>query len=74
MEFDYFKDEPLEVEFPCEAKYCQHVRAETTDALIEAVRDNGATPFGPEDYPNFEPEDFLGRLWNRGFKVVPLDE
>ena len=71
---DYFAPGALEVDFPCEAEYSQNIHAETYDALIEAAYDH-YDHWGPTELdrgePNVEADNFLGRLWNRGFKVVP---
>ena len=67
---DYFEAGALDVDFPCDARYSQDVHAETFDALIEAVRSYDESEPG-NDRPNLDTDDFLGHLWNRGYKVVP---
>ena len=62
----FFDEGLLDVDFQSEATYSPYIHAEVTDAYIEAQQDH------IDSDGEIEIEDFLGRLWNRGFKVVPI--
>lgn len=67
----FFVKERLLTDVETEALYSQNERAEVFDAMIEAAGRYDMADEDTDKHPNFDVDDFLAYLWNRGWAVVP---